>query len=316
MTIATQQKRLGTVEAALTPKEWAIRLADQIRSYPSEDDFFRAMAKGTFQDSPVFKPYAALRNQAEERYPGRKPDDINAKVKLNRALRLEYHALKTLILHVNSAGTLNIAITGLRATLKLAKLETIVRQDAFTRTASQAAAWITVAQPTGADANASRQAMLEELAAFTDSIPESDDTGCRFSSDLENWIAEVVALTAESYAQRAAVQTVQDKHFDGHAILFHEVEAGLDENIKTLEDAIATFNAYLKATPGEPAGRLAINTDAIRANAVKAQADRLATNWIKSAKDKAKTDIMSEADEHGFCAFVWDRFRESVGVET
>jgi len=314
VTIATQHKRLGAVEAALSPKEWAIRLADQIRSHPSEEDFCRAMARGTFQDAPVFKPYDALREQANQRHPGKKPEEYRAMVNLNRALRLEYHALKALILHVNHAVTMHIAFTGLRATLKLAKLETIVRQDAFTRTASKAAAWITAAQPTGADADASRQAMLEELAACTDSIPESDDTGCRYSSNLENWIAEVVTLTAETYAQRAAVQTVQDIHFDGHAILFHEMETGLDENIKTLEDAIATFNAYLKAKPGEPETRLAINSDAIRANAVKAQADRLAANWIKSAKDKAKADILSEGDEQGFCAFVWDQFREAVGM--
>ena len=121
--------------------------------------------------------------------------------------------------------------------------------------------------------------------------------------------------------RRAAVQAVQDQHFDGHPILFRDVEAGLAETIKTLEDGIATFNAYLKtraelfkgewevdeeendgiasAIPGEREGRLTIDIDAIRAGVKKLQAGLIADEWIKTAKDKAKADILEETDEHG-----------------
>ena len=113
------------------------------------------------------------------------------------------------------------------------------------------------------------------------------------------------------------------------------MEAGLDETIKTLENAIATFNAYLKtraelfraewevdeeendgvatAIPGEREGRLTIDIDSIHLSVKKHMGKHVATQWIKNAKDTAKASILEETDEHG--TFVWDHFREQVGVK-
>lgn len=344
MTASSTKKRLDAVEAALTPKEWAVRLADQMRSHPSEADFMQAIAKGTYEGSPFIRPFLALADQAEAKHPGKKPEDIRAKIALNRALRTEYHGLKGLIITVNEAVKMKGEAAGLKAALKLARLETIVLQDAFGRTARKAAEWVEGYKTADAAEEESRQGMLAELAAYadvdygekwSDSVPLPGGVRFRFPSVIEDWIAEVVALAAGVFAHRAAVQIVQDQHFDGHPILFRDVEAALAETVKTLEDGIETFNAYLKtraevfkgeweveedendgiasAIPGEREGRLAIDIDAIRAGVKKLQAGLISAGWVKTAKDKAKADILEESDEHG--AFVWDRFREQVGVK-
>lgn len=199
-------------------------------------------------------------------------------------------------IRVKTAGN----IAGLKAALKLARLETIVLQDAFGRTARKAAEWIEEYKTADEEEEANRQGMLSELSAYSgidfgekwsDSVPLPGGIRMRFPSVIEDWIVEVSALAVDVYAHLYAVQTVQKEHFDGHPILYMDVEAGLAETIKTLEDGIETFNAYLKtraelfkeewaedeaendgvstAIPGEREGRLAIDINAIRASAKK-----------------------------------------------
>lgn len=345
MTTATKSKRLDAVEVGLTPKEWAIRLADKMRSVPTEADFYVAIAKGTFEESPHIRPYKALAEQAKQRHPGKAPDDHRAMVRANRSLRMEYHALKRLIVsandHVKTAGN----IAGLKAALKLARLETIVLQDAFGRTARKAAEWIEEYKTADEEEEANRQGMLSELSAYSgidfgekwsDSVPLPGGIRMRFPSVIEDWIVEVSALANEVYSHRYAVQIIQDDHFDGHPILFRDVEAALDAAIQTLEDGVETFNSYLKtraeifrmewdadeeendgvatAIPGEREGRLAIDIEAIRASAKKYAARHDAAKWTKAAKDSAKADILEETEEGGD-AFFWQAFRDQVKTE-
>ncbi len=56
---STNSKRLDNIELKLTPKQWAIRLADEMRRYASEEDL-KAIAKGTYRQSPYIKPFYAL----------------------------------------------------------------------------------------------------------------------------------------------------------------------------------------------------------------------------------------------------------------
>jgi hypothetical protein len=76
MKVSTKAKRLDTMELQLTPKEWAISLAEQMRSQPSEAEFVRVVAEQPYREWPWVKPFFKLAKQAEERHPGRKPDDI------------------------------------------------------------------------------------------------------------------------------------------------------------------------------------------------------------------------------------------------
>src|ERR1700730_16782361 len=94
--------RLNKIEVELTPKEWAIKLADEIHRYPCEQDFLRAVAKGNYYESPYIKPFFALAKQAEDRHSGQRPENLRARQELSRILRKEYHALKTLINNINS----------------------------------------------------------------------------------------------------------------------------------------------------------------------------------------------------------------------
>ena len=52
MNNTAKSKRLDKIELQLTPKQWAIRLADEMRRYPSQKDFLKAIGKGTYRQSP------------------------------------------------------------------------------------------------------------------------------------------------------------------------------------------------------------------------------------------------------------------------
>lgn len=343
MTMSSKTKRLDTVEIQLTPKEWAIRLVDEYRKYPTQEEYFRAAAKGNAEDSLSFKPYFALNDQAEERLPGNKPDDVRARVRLGRTLRKEFHALKVLAFGVNEDVMKRGETAGLKAALRLARLETMILQDAFGRSARKAAEWIEDYKTNDEDDEANRQVMLAELAAYTDtyygerfsdSIPLPGGMRLRWPSAIEEWIIATGGLVADVFGVQAAVKIVQDKLFDGHPILFRDVEAGLEGTIKTLEKSVATFNDYLQtrsqifkaewdaeeeadgvasAIPGERSGKLRIDLDSIRANAAKTFGKVGADGWIKDAKDKAEVAMMDEAGDG--TAFAWECFRERAGVK-
>jgi hypothetical protein len=60
MNNAGKSKRLDKIELQLTPKQWAIRLANEMGRDPSQEDFHRAMCNGTYRQSPSTKPFYAL----------------------------------------------------------------------------------------------------------------------------------------------------------------------------------------------------------------------------------------------------------------
>lgn len=340
MTASTSKKRLAEVETGLTPKEWAIRLADAMRAHPSKADFLLAAASKSFQDSPISRPFHALADQAEARNPGNKPDEIRARNKLHRALDTEYYGLKFLIFDINEVVQSEAKSAGLQAALKLARLEIIVLQDAFGRTARKAAEWVEEYKTADAAEEESRQGMLNELAAYTgidygekwsDSVPILEGIRFRVPSIIEDWVTEVVALASNVFAHQAAVQIIQNKYFAGHAILFRDVEAGLDSAIKTLEEGASTFNHYLKtrlelfqteweaeaeeddgiasAIPGELEGRLAIDIAAIRAGSKKIHANVIGDKWVKNATKIANASGIKDG------ILSWEIYREMVGTE-
>jgi len=345
MTTTSKQKRLDTVDAALTPKEWAIRLVDEMRRYPSEIDFGRTIAKGKPEDSPAIKPFVALNKQGENSFPGweKKQDVYRAMIKRIKSLRTEFDALRKLAFDTNRIIRETGEIAALTAALKLSKLETAILQDAFGRTARKAAEWVEEYKPADTDEEENRQVMLKELAAYTDfnlgehwtdSMPIMPGIRIRFPSAIENLVADVVALAAKVFNLRAAVQVIQDKFFDGHPFLYLDVEAGLADTIKKLEGGIAVFNDYLKtraelfkndweveeesseegiasAIPGEREGRLFIDLDAIRATP-KRDVALIADQWIKLAKDTATACALKESGEDHY--YMWEKLREELGV--
>ena len=300
MTATTAHKRLDEIETHLTPKEWAIRLADEERRYPNGLAYMEALAKLPFDELTVRRAFFALEEQAAEQHPGQKPDDIRARHCLTDALWDEFHTLKLLIRDVNRAMQGKVESIGLEVALRLSSLHALILEDAFSHTATQAAALLT----TQRGANSERQTVLKLLAAFTESgISETTP---------EEWSAEHSAPLKDFFAQRAAVELVQDQHFDGHSILSPELEAELTEATRTIESAVATANEYLKrrsellkAEPSQAGreGKLAIALESIKASTNGQRAAAVAAKWLNDARKEA---VETDAER-------WERWREEYG---
>jgi len=276
MTTTTAQKRLDEIETYLTPTDWAIRLADEMRKYPDPLAYMKAMVKLPLHELPMQRPLFALEKQAAARHPGKKPDDIRARHRLTSALWHEFHTLKLLFRQVDRTLQRKVETICLHAALRLTALHTLILEDALTRPAKPS-------------------------AAFT------EDESKLIS--LAEWCRDFTALLKDFYAHRAAVELVQARHFDGHPILFPELESELAEATRTIENAVATVNAYMihwarfdGAEADASAGEcpLAIAFESIKANVASQRAAALATKWAEDARHEA-----SESDEE-----LWERCRE------
>ncbi len=341
MPTSTKQKRLDKIEVQLTPKEWAVRLADEMRRHSCQADFLKAIAKGTYRELPYVKPFYALGEQAEECHPGAKPGDIRAHHQLNRKLRTEFHALKVLIANVNETIESKAETNGLKAALKLSTLHVVILQDAFARTCRKAATWTQETQAAAWDGQGVRQLLLRELSAYTsldvtdptaDSSPIAAGLSLPFPKLIETWADNSAMLLMEVSSYEAAVQTIQERYFDGHLILFRDVEAKLTRTSQTVHETVSISNEYLKdrahvradwgpqeeqnstslATSNHEA-HLAIDIEAIQ-NGAGMVAGGVADAWVRDAKDKAVADIMEETGEHQ--DLVWQRLREKAGGAT
>lgn len=329
MITKSKTKRLDEVESQLTPKEWAIRFLDEaqreLRANPAPSlDVLRSSSRR------AIGAFDALRKQVEDKHPGKRPEDHQIRVRLSRELEIEFHALKKMTGTVNEEIQNRAAMAGLDAALKLSTLQTIILQDAFGRTARKAAEWVEDFKTKGKDEAEERQVMLDELAAymdvdysekFSDSLPLGS-IKIRFPTVIENWVKAAVFLIEDLYRHQAAVKIIQDKFFDGHPVLFPPAESGLTRAVHAVEDAVHTFNEYLKiraklfknewddederqggltsAIPGEREGLLTINLEMVAANAARGGKD-LAKEWASAAKATATFDIR-QRDEGGDAA--------------
>lgn len=319
MTITAKDKRLDEVEADLTPKAWAIRFLDESQrnggKNPTTKQEFDLIQKA------IGDAFDALSKQAEEKYPGHKPEDIQARKRMRQNLGIEFHALKKLIGSVNEEILNRAAMAGLDAALKISTLQTIVLQDAFSRTAGKAADWISnFIRSDDKDDEENRQVMLDELSAYTDvslaeKVTDSLPIGnlrLRFPTVVENWVKAAGFLIEDLYSHQAAVKIIQDKFFDGHPVLYQLAADGLKRAIREVEDAVKAFNEYLdirgrlfktewddedehqngltSAIPGEREGLLKINLELVASVAARGGKE-LAKAWAKKTKAEATFDI-------------------------
>jgi hypothetical protein len=283
MTTTTAHKRLAEIETFLTPKEWAIRLADELRKYPDTLAQMMALARLSLHELPVRRPYYAFEKQAAERHPGNKPEDIRARYRLTDALWKEFHTLKLLIRRVNEAMRCQAESIGLQAALRLSALHTLVLQDALAQTKTP-----------------------------SDRVPPQDQP-TRYPTPLAEWHHELTALLKDFFAHRAAVELVQEQHFEGHPILFLDVEAEWTETARAIESAVATANEYLKrraelchVEPNQGAGETSptIALESIKASAGGQRAAAIAEQWLREARDEAvEMDVVR-----------WEQCREEFGA--
>ncbi|MGD0253267.1 MAG: hypothetical protein ABSC01_11285 [Verrucomicrobiota bacterium] len=265
MTTTTAKKRLEEIETYLTPKEWAIRLADEMRKYPDGLSHIKALVKLPLRELPVQRPFYAFEKQAGERNPDDEPEDIRARNRLTDALWCEFHTLKLLIRQVNDAMQRKIEIIGLQAALQFTALHGIILREAL------------------------------------DGFP----------SPLAEWSHELTALLKGFFAHLAAVELVQDEYFDGHPILYPELEAELTEATRTIESAVATANEYLnrrakrdgaETNAGAGESPLAITLESIKASVNGQRAAAVAEKWMHDASREA---VGSDEER-------WERCREEL----
>ena len=134
MTTTTAHKRLDEIETHLTPKEWAIRLADEMRKYPDALAHMKALVKLPLHELPVQRPFYAFEKQAAERHLGDNPDDIRARHRLTDALWREFHTLKLLMRLVNQAMQSKVETIALQAALQLSALHALILEDILAQT--------------------------------------------------------------------------------------------------------------------------------------------------------------------------------------
>jgi hypothetical protein len=220
---------------------------------------------------------------------------------------------------------------GLKTGLKLSTLHTLILQDAIGRIAAKTAEWTKRHKTINAEADEERELILKELATYTELGLPLDRT-C--PSPIEDWGDELTMLLMDVFAYKAVVCKIQEKYFDGHPILFCDVEAKLAETIKSMEDAASTFNDYLAARDallksesdredsaaaaasailGERERHLSIDFEASRGRAEEFLVHHIANQWVKEAKENSKADILQESGEHE--GHIWQTFRERVEVD-
>src|ERR1700719_3092986 len=83
---------------------------------------------------------------------------------------------------------------------------------------------------------------MKELGGYTQlALP----SGRTFHSLMEDWVNELTMMLMDVSAHKAVVCEIEKKYFNGHPILYCDAEAKLAETIKSIKDAISTFNEYL-----------------------------------------------------------------------
>ena len=314
--MTTAHKRLDKIETFLTPKDWAIRLVDEMRSYPSAFDHVKELVKLPFNELPDQRAFLALKEQAGERHPGRKPEDIHVRQRLTFALWDEFQTLKLLIASSNQTMQAKFERISLEAGLKLSALHSLILEEAFAQTASQAIALIKPQKRVDADAARQHQTVLKQLAAFAEvgilrtpfKSLQPENKSMDFPSPLEEWSGELTTLLRDFFSHLAAIKLVQDKHFDGHPILCRDLEAKLMELTRTIESAVALANEYLKRRAGMNRGTcedsLAIALESIKTSTNGQWAVDLAEKWLHDVKLEA---LESDAER-------WEQHREEFGA--
>ena len=281
MTTTTAHKRLDELEMFLTPKEWAIRLVDEARKYPSAFDHLKALAKLPINELPMQRPYFAFQKQADEQHPGDKPEDIRARHRMTDALWNEFYTLKLLICRVNQTVERKAESIGLQAAFQLSALHALILEDVLAHAATHDAA-------------------LTEAG--------NDETS------LKEWSHEFTVLLKDLYTHRAAVKLIQSEHFNGHPFLFLNWEAKLTEAARTIESAVATANEYLKrraerdgagTNGGAGESDLVIGLESIKASASGQPAADIAEKWLHDVSIEA---IESDAEQ-------WEQWREETGAD-
>lgn len=301
-----KNKRLEKIELQLTPKQWAIRLADKMRQYPSEKDFLKAVWKSTLRQTPFARPFCALAEQAHERWPEQNAEHNHNETELNHKLLTEFQALRMLINNANEDIKVKAQTFKQKAAQQLIKLYALILQDALARTD-----------------------VAETMPAIF-----GNPARVRHVSQLKDWADITAMLLMETVAYKSAVRTIQEKYFESHPILYIDIEASFEVTIQTVRDSIAAFNEYRRlsadlsnreinqgkqkavkanATPFERESNLIFDIEAVEKHA-DMLVGPIVEKWTRNAKITANADILLASDKHG--NLIWQYFQKELGLNS
>ena len=301
MSNSAKSKRLDKIELQLTPRQWAIRMADEMRRYPSREDFLKALGKDTCRQAPFIAPFFPLGEQAKERW----PTDNRKEVELSGKLRTAFRLLTLLLANINNAIMRKAEENRLKVALQESMLQTLIWKGAFVHVAITDVSW----------ASSAIEARL---------CPPSL---------LENWV-DNLTLLMNTIAYKAAVQAIQEKYFESHPILFKDVETEFETTIGMVRHLIAGFNEYRKDVAGPPnresdqeqqkagiANALPFESEIsppIDIEAIEKCSEELAhfivERWVRDATVIGTADILRETGMHE--DYVWQHFRKEMGLES
>lgn len=303
-------RRLDELEVQLTPKEWAIRLAEEMRRHPSEKDFWKSLAKGTYRETPFVKPFFKLAEQAEKRHHAKDAANSRLRNRLNRDLRREFAALRGLLWIINDEMDQKAELIKLRAAVKLSRLHSIVLLQLADLGREQDTK--SSESPTKVDG--------KEIRGFGASWHGGEAIG--------RLIDELSGLIIELFAYKRAIQTTQELYFGGRCILFRDVEERFEETVSALSKTADAFNGYAqiishysdKVDQDDKREKFssarhcndgpAIDLKALRKIGVGFSAECIAKDWASRAKQKATADILKETQQHE--PYVWQTFQQRV----
>jgi hypothetical protein len=296
MNNTAKAKMLDKIELQLTPKQWAIRLADEMRKYTSSVDFLKAIGKGSYRQMPFIAPVHALVNKAAACQPG----DVRKQAKLSRELRKEFQALKSLIVDVNT----------------VMMRETVAYKVKVQLQASQF-----------------RGLLLESILLHI-GVPEVVSTSSvsearlRHASELQDWADNSTKLLMGITAHKLTVQKIQEKYFEKHPILYNDLEREIEAIIGMHREVIADFNEFRKSMVGlscresdqerrkagaanaaasEPENAVRIDIEAA-AKCNDVLVDSIVEKWESNARFNSNADILREIGDHE--EFIFQRLKK------
>jgi TonB family protein len=311
-------------EIQLGPREWGVKLADEMRRDASKGARpAEVPAAGALAESLRLGPFYGLEEQAKLLRPGNELEDIRAWNQLSQKFRTEYGGMKALILKVNEAVKEKTEALRLKVALEVCALYKLILDDGLAQPAGSTPAPAPERKTDDVYEAEENEFMMNEAAIYDDEasgddeiflempgngLPHGRTEDSGFSSLMKNWAADSTQLITTVFTYKAAAQTIQEKYFAGHAILFEDVEARLNETIQAMEDAAATFNEYLKIRvtsiqagsqthSGAQRDYLTLDVQAIRAGVGRNLVDPLVFEWEEFAKNKALAEIRRDAEE-------------------
>jgi TonB family protein len=314
MSASPKEKRVDSIEVLLTPREWCIKLADEMRRQGSKGAHPEDLATETSPVSLNLIPSSRLAEHAGERGAGNKPEDNATKNQVNPKIRVGYLVMKALILKVNEAVKEKTVSLRLKVALELCTLYKLILDDGLGQPANSPATLPTKQNTDDADPDGENEFILDEAAIYGDDlspklpgngVPARRRAGADSTSLIKNWIADSTLLIETVFAHKAAAQAIQEKFFDGHSILFEDVEAELNETIKAMEDLSVIFDEYImirgKKLQDELAGelqdQLSMDIEDIRASVGPHLVDPLVNEWLEFAKTRAAAEVPIESEE-------------------